>query len=412
CTAVMMSVRTMEARASVSWEESPKGLVGMAGGLGALAAVSWAAKGSIPGAIGMILMAGALKMIVKPLKDLAGMSWGELAKGLVALGVAMGGLAISGTLASGTILGAVGIGMMALALKPLVTSLESLSKLSWGDIAKGLVAILGGLAGIAAIGATLGTVAAPGLLALGGGLLLIGGSVFLAASGLLLFAAAIGSLALVTGSAIAGAVKAIGTFFVELVKIIPDIVGFAVDIIVALAKGLAEMAPALIESAIIILAALMRGLADNIYMLTDSAIDIITGFVNAISDNIDPVVDSAMNLVLNFIQGISEGLNTYSPLIYNALVDIFAEISEMTIMLFTGVLAAMMSFIPGASEQITQMGVELAGYVAEGFDGQRLSEEQIAELTGGLEAGMDDVYGEGTGLGNSADEGVESVDIT
>ena len=411
-TAVKMFVGPMKEMAALSWEEIAKGLVGMAGGLGALAAVSWAAKGSIPGAIGMMLMAGALKMIVKPLKDLAGMSWGELAKGLVALGVAMGGLAIIGTLASGTILGAVGIGMMALALKPLVTALESLAKLSWGDIAKGLIAILGGLAGIAAIGATLGTVAAPGLIALGGGLLLIGGSVFLAASGLLLFAAAIGSLALVTGSAIAGAVKAIGTFLVELAKIIPDIVGFAVDIIVALAKGLAEMAPALIESAIIILGTLMRGLADNIYMLTDSAIDIITGFVNAISDNIDPVVDSAMNLVLNFIEGISIGLNTYSPLIYNALVDIFAEISEMTIMLFTGVLAAMMSFIPGASEQITQMGVDLAGYVAEGFDGQRLSEEQIAELTGGLAGGSGDVYEAGKGLGNSADGGAKSVDLT
>src|SRR5699024_12621943 len=104
CTAVMMSVRTMEARASVSWEESPKGLVGMAGGLGALAAVSWAAKGSIPGAIGITLMAGALKMMVGPLKDLASMSGAELAKGLVGLGVAKGRLASVGTLASGTIL--------------------------------------------------------------------------------------------------------------------------------------------------------------------------------------------------------------------------------------------------------------------------------------------------------------------
>lgn len=411
-TAVKMFVGPMKEMAALSWEEIAKGLVGMAGGLGALAAVSWAAKGSIPGAIGITLMAGALKMIVKPLKDLAGMSWGDLAKGLVGLGVAMGGLAIIGTLASGTILGAIGLGMMSLALKPLAESLERLGKLSWMEIAKGLVAVLGGLAGIAAIGATLGTVAAPGLLALGAGLLMIGGSVFLAASGLMLLSAAIGSLALVTGATIAAAVTAIGTFLVELGKIIPEIIVFAVEIIVALAKGLAEAAPALIESALIILAALMRGLADNIYMLTDSAIDIITGFVNAISDNIDPVVDSAMNLVLNFIQGISEGLNTYSPLIYNSLVDIFAEISEMTIMLFTGVLAAMMSFIPGASEQITQMGVDLAGYVAEGFDGQRLSEEQIAELTGGLEAGKDDVYGAGTGLGNSADEGVESVDLT
>lgn len=410
--AVKMFVGPMKEMAALSWEEIAKGLVGMAGGLGAMAAVSWAAKGSIPGAIGITLMAGALKMIVKPLKALAGMSWGELAKGLVALGVAMGGLAIIGTLASGTILGAVGLGMMSLALMPLTDALERLGKLSWMDIAKGLVAILGGLAGIAAIGGTLGTVAAPGLLALGGALLMISGAVYLAASGLMLLSAAIGAMALVTGATVAAAVKAIGLFLVEIAKLIPEIIGFAVDIIVALAKGLAEMAPALIESALIILGTLMRGLADNIYMLTDSAIDIITGFVNAISENIDPVVDSAMNLVLNFIQGISEGLNTYSPLIYNALVDIFAEISEMTIMLFTGVLAAMMSFIPGASEQITQMGVDLAGYVAEGFDGQRLSEEQIAELTGGLEAGKDDVYGAGTGLGNSADEGVESVDLT
>src|SRR5699024_997648 len=127
--AVKMFVGPMKEMAALSWEEIAKGLVGMAGGLGALAAVSWAAKGSIPGAIGITLMAGALKMMVGPLKDLASMSWEELAKGLVGLGVAMGGLAIIGTLASGTILGAIGLGMLSLALGPLADALERLGKL-------------------------------------------------------------------------------------------------------------------------------------------------------------------------------------------------------------------------------------------------------------------------------------------
>lgn len=409
--AVKMFVGPMKEMAALSWEEIAKGLVGMAGGLAALGAVSYVAQGSIAGSIGIVLMAAALNMIVDPIKELASMSWEELARGLVGLGVAMGGLAIIGTLASGTILGAIGLGMLSLALVPLADSLERLGKLTWEEIAKGLVAVLGGLAGIAAIGATLGTLAAPGLLALGAGLLMIGGSVFLAASGLMLLSAAIGSLALVTGATVAAAVTAIGTFLVELAKIIPDIVMFAVDIIVALAEGLAEASGALIDSALIILTNLMQGLADNAYMLADSAITIITEITNAIADNVDPIVDSAMNLMLQFTQGIAEGLNTYAPLIHNSLVDIFAEISEMVIMLLTGVIAAMVSFIPGASAQVTDMGVELAGYVAEGFDGQRLSEEQIAELTGGLASGSGDAYDAGKGVGESTKDGADSVDL-
>ena len=411
-TAVKMFVGPMKEMAALSWEEIAKGLVGMAGGLAALGAVSYVAQGSIAGSIGIVLMAGALNMIVGPIKELASMSWEELAKGLVGLGVAMGGLAIIGTLASGTILGAIGLSMLSLALGPLASALERLGQLSWEEIAKGLVAVLGGLAGIAAIGATLGTVAAPGLLALGAGLLMIGGSVFLAASGLMLFSAAIGSLALVTGATVAAAVSALGMFIRELAKIIPDIVGFAVDIIVALAEGLAEASGSLIDSALIILTNLMQGLSDNVYMLADSAITIITEITNAIADNVDPIVDSAMNLMLQFTQGIAEGLNTYSPLIYNSLVDIFAELSEMVIMLLTGVISAMVSFIPGASAQVTQMGVDLAGYVAEGFDGQRLSEEQIAELTGGLAGGSGDAYDAGKGLGQNTKDGANSVGLT
>lgn len=408
-TAVKMFVGPMKEMAALSWEEIAKGLVGMAGGLAALGAVSYVAQGSITGSIGIVLMAGALNMIVGPIKELASMSWEELAKGLVGLGVAMGGLAIIGTLASGTILGAIGLGMLSLALGPLASALERLGQLSWMEIAKGLVAVLGGLAGIAAIGATLGTVAAPGLLALGAGLLMIGGSVYLAASGLMLLSAAIGTMALVSGATVAAAVTAIGTFIVELAKIIPDIVMFAVDIIVALAQGLAEASGALIDSALIILTNLMQGLADNAYMLADSAITIITEITNAIADNVDPIVDSAMNLMLQFTQGIAEGLNTYAPLIHNSLVDIFAEISEMVIMLLTGVIAAMVSFIPGASAQVTEMGVSLAGYVAEGFDGQRLSEEQIAELTGGLAGGSGDAYEAGKGVGQSTKDGAKSI---
>ena len=408
-TAVKMFVGPMKEMAALSWEEIAKGLVGMAGGLAALGAVSYVAQGSIAGSIGIVLMAGALNMIVGPIKELASMSWEELAKGLIGLGVAMGGLAIIGTLASGTILGAIGLGMLSLALGPLASALERLGQLSWMEIAKGLVAVLGGLAGIAAIGATLGTVAAPGLLALGAGLLMIGGSVYLAASGLMLLSAAIGTMAVVSGATVAAAVTAIGTFIVELAKIIPDIVMFAVDIIVALAQGLAEASGALIDSALIILTNLMQGLANNAYMLADSAITIITEITNAIADNVDPIVDSAMNLMLQFTQGIAEGLNTYAPLIHNSLVDIFAEISEMVIMLLTGVIAAMVSFIPGASAQVTQMGVDLAGYVAEGFDGQRLSEEQIAELTGGLAGGSGDAYEAGKGVGQSTKDGAKSI---
>lgn len=152
--------------AGMTWGEIIKGLSGMGGALAEVAVVT-GGLGKIAGFSG-ILGSGAILIVVESLGKLAeafkkfgGMSWDEIGKGLVGMGGALlevagisgalGKIAgFSGILGSGAILIAVqGLGKLADAFK-------QFAGLSWGEIARGLVGMGGALLEVAGISGGLG----------------------------------------------------------------------------------------------------------------------------------------------------------------------------------------------------------------------------------------------------------------
>jgi tape measure domain-containing protein len=138
--------------AGLNWNELAKGLTGVTvliyGLVGAVRLMPNEGK-MISSGLGMIALAGAIKLLASAVTDLSGLSWTEMAKGLIGVGTLLGALTLftkfSDANKGGVIQGA-GIILLATGIKILASAMEDLSGLSWGDIAKGLIVMAGGLA--------------------------------------------------------------------------------------------------------------------------------------------------------------------------------------------------------------------------------------------------------------------------
>jgi tape measure domain-containing protein len=140
--------------AGLSWTDLAKGLLGVGALLGALVLFTLFADANAGGVIqgaGLILLAAGIKILASAVKDMSKMSWTEIAKGLVtlagSLAVMTGALMLIPPTAPLAALGVVGV---ALSLKMVAKALAEMAQMSWGEIGKSLVVMLGAMAIIAA----------------------------------------------------------------------------------------------------------------------------------------------------------------------------------------------------------------------------------------------------------------------
>jgi hypothetical protein len=97
----------------------------------------------------MILFAGAIDILAIAVIALSRLSWGDMIKGLIAVSGLIGGLTLASKTLSANSAGMIraGIGLMgiALALKILASAMADFGGMSWTEIGKGMIAIGGGL---------------------------------------------------------------------------------------------------------------------------------------------------------------------------------------------------------------------------------------------------------------------------
>lgn len=143
--------------ADLDWKGIAKGLIGIAGLTTIITvfakAISTQGKKVIKGATGIVIFAAAIKILASVCKDLAELSWKQLAKGLTAVGVLMAEVAAFLNLAKFSlkaITTATGIVILAAAMKILASACDDFGKLSVKQLEKGLGSIGVLLAEIAA----------------------------------------------------------------------------------------------------------------------------------------------------------------------------------------------------------------------------------------------------------------------
>lgn len=152
--AVILSIAIKEL-SGLSWGELSKGLVGVAGAMIILVAaakvVEGDAAGMIAAGIAMDAIAASMVILASAVKIFGTMSWGEIAKGLVSVAVALG--VIAGVMQIMPVASTLAAGLamipMAIGLTILAGAVKLFGLLSWTEIIKGMVGIGAGLVIIA-----------------------------------------------------------------------------------------------------------------------------------------------------------------------------------------------------------------------------------------------------------------------
>jgi tape measure domain-containing protein len=105
-------------------------------------------------AASMVLLAGAVLLLTVAVRNLSSLSWQELSKGLTGVAALLAAISVASKVLSansgGMVRAGVGIAAIAVAMNILYFAVKNFSSLSWGELLKGLTAVAGSLAAIAA----------------------------------------------------------------------------------------------------------------------------------------------------------------------------------------------------------------------------------------------------------------------
>lgn len=149
--AVLILAQAVKQLSSLDWNELAKGLTGLAVTLGLLVGalkLMPTPAGLISTGLGLIALGAAIKILASAVEDMSGLGWNELAKGLVGVGAVLGALVLFTMFAKvnkGAVLQGAGILLLAAGIKILASAVTDMAKLSWNEVAKGLVTLAGAL---------------------------------------------------------------------------------------------------------------------------------------------------------------------------------------------------------------------------------------------------------------------------
>lgn len=344
--------------------------------VGVIVAVAYAAQGALVGVAAITVLSFALHMFFSALMVGAGLSWKQLAIGLVALA---GGLAIliaAGYLAVGAAPGlialAVAIGVLGLVvigiigaiiiLVAILTTFVSVVALAGPTIGAGIVAIAAGIAAAAAIIAA----AAPAIQAA-----LVG--VF----------TAIENAAPAFGNAVASLVRslipavnellilagvAIRQFISQIYQIIkqkmPELVEIVTMVVSGLLQVLRNIWPEFLKTVLDMLVQFFKALVDNIPKFAALFQALLTEFINLIKTNVPLIVEAFLSLIQAMLDGLATKIPDLMVSGANLIAAMINGIAAQQLIIINAAWDAVITFINGFADAIDQKGPELQAAVS------------------------------------------------
>jgi tape measure domain-containing protein len=406
--AMLIFAQAISNMGNMSWEQLAKGLITMAGALTIVTvAMNLMPKDMILTGTGLVIVASALVIMADALKSMGGMSWEQIAKGLVTLAASMTIIAIATNFMTTALPGAAALLVVAGALAILTPVLKTLGSMTWEEIGKGLLTLAGAFAVIGVAGLLLAPVT-PVLLALGGAIALLGIGCAAVGVGLLAFSAGLAALA-VSGTAGAAALVLIVTSLLSLIPLAlaklgegiitfaevigdgaPAILDALVKVLNALIDAIIEIIPKAVDAFFLLLTTILETIADYTPDMVDAGMEILTGFLQGIADHIQDVTEAAIDIIINFIKGIANEI----PKVIQAGVDLILSFINGLANAIRNNTPKMVSAIQNLMSAIIQAGLAVL----------------IGSVSGYLDAGSQIMHsGFVVGIQNKISEGVDAV---
>lgn len=383
-----------------------QGLLGMAG---ALVIIGVALK-LFPGDIvrmgaGLLLVAAAITVLSGAVIAMGGMSWEELAKGLVGLAGSLGILAVALLVMNGTLAGSAALVLAAAAIALLVPPMILMGALSWEDILKGLVGLAGALTVIGLAGLLL-TPVVPTLLGLGAALLLFGIALGAAGLGAQAFVMALTMFVTLIDKSKASLIGLMDMIPLMAARLAEGIIAFATtisanaatfvgafkDLIIALLDAIIEIAPKIGEALTVLLQTFLQiiiantpgiaqaftvviqtflqTLSTNVPLIVSTIMDMMIRILNAIAARMPDLVTAGVNVIVSFIQGVTNNL---------------PRITDAGATLIITFVTSLANTISARSGEMRTAGLKLALAIADGMTGGLISAVgRVAEAAANL----------------------------
>ncbi|MFI3115564.1 MAG: tape measure protein [Clostridia bacterium] len=405
---LIMSV-AVKMLATMSWSEMSKGLIGIAGLLTSVTvAMNFMPNNLALTGAGLLAVSTSLVVMSMALSIMGKMSWEEIGKGLITLGGAMVILALGLNAMSGTIGGATALTVASIGLSALTPTLVILGKLSWIEIAKGLIALAGaitiiGIAGLVltpvvptmlALGATFALMGA-GMLGLGVGLGAVGvglvtlstsiaGSSAAIVAGITVIlvgvinliptmAVAVGDGIISIVSVLLEGVPIIGEAFKTVLLTILDVINEVLPVlIITIFEGLdlilikmVNYTPSFIDCGMKIIQGFLKGVADNISNVVEEGVNVVLNFLKGISNKLGDIVDTAFNVIISFIDGLANAIRKNDDAIFDACKNLITAITSALTKLITSTIPDIgVNIIKGLVSGVSSMAKSLISSVS------------------------------------------------
>lgn len=389
-------------------KEIAKGLITIAGALTLIAGALYLLPSqTLLSSAAIFITATSLEIIGDALAKMGGMSWGSIAKGLVELAGALGIIAVGLTLMIGTLPGSNAMLVMAGALAVLTPVLMAFGNMSWGAIVKSLTELAGIFLVLALAGVGLAPVT-PVLLALGGAVTLLGIGVLATGAGLLLFSAGLTALS-IAGAAGTAALVALVTAMLGLLPVVATEIGLA---IIAFAKVIATAGPAITDALVAVIGAVL----DAIKKLTPKIIDVFLSMLTTLLDKAAQyaprMLDAGVTLIIRLLEGIAQKMPDIIKAAVDTMVAFIKGISDNLPKIVESGFNLIISFINSLSDAIDKKAPEigkaagkLAGSIITGIvKGIADGAGQVFDAVGNLATGALKKAGHLLGIGSPSKE--------
>lgn len=279
--------------------------------------------------VGIKIMAGAIAQMGST--DGAGKGLAVLFGSLLILSAAMAAM-------QNSLAGAAAMIIVAGALAVMAPAIALLSSLNIGGVVTGLLALAGTLA-IFGIGATLLAPVLPLMIALGAAMTLFGVGVLSLSAGITMLSVAFSTGAeAIIGSATTlaqalpivsqGFADAILTMLQAIINGAPLITQAFVAILDMLITAGTVVIPKLVTFGLDLIMALLEGIRSRIGDMTVVAIEIVTEFLSALGSKAGDLANAGLQFVLDFLNGVADAIANNGTLVINAVWGIIVAVVE------------------------------------------------------------------------------------
>lgn len=356
-SAMLVLSTALKQMGGMSWESLGKGMVGLSGGLTAMGLAMKFIGGNVSGAASLMVMATAMLPMAAAMKIMGSIPMKNIGAGLIGFAGAVTILVAASYGLQGAALGmvalvagAAGLAVAAGAMLIMSAAIKALASVSPGDLAKSIIALAAGM-GVLVVAGMAMTGASVGFIALGAGLALVGVGIMGLGAGVYDLAQAFMTLSKIDMSK---AVKNLVLAVHEGLKLIPTITKAIIDAFDQLLAGIVQVMPNIVKA--------LGSIIDGLAKLIPNVMNFITKFLDAFLTLVPKLGEVGRKILNEFLLGIMVEvpliIQTASVIItafIDAMVQLIPRIAEAGLMIVQAILTSIAEHMP----DIVQAGTDI-----------------------------------------------------